>query len=613
MSKKHLLVFGLLFITCPAWAQNTQCSNRPATDDSNACANTRFVHDHVPAVVPPSSISLNDGQIIIGNSSNVGQGRTLSGDITNTDTGVVTISPQAVTNTKIAPGAADTVKGSLNGTSVTDLAIPACAGNNVLQYTTSIGFTCAAITASPVFASRAAAAAQNLSAFTSIKTLGYATAGDGGGATFLKVGAVPFKDTYVLTGSITPGTGYTNGTYLGVPMGGGDGLGCAAAVTVSGTVVTAVDITGNYCAAYAVGNALTPLNSAVGGTGSGALFTVSTISTQQASFIDAGGNNWQYVVDEGSFLNVRQFGAKLDWNGTDGTATNDLNSFKSAMAFAAVPFSGSAAIIFGAKVIVPKGAAYLCASPAQFATLQVPAGVSIEGGSPYGAATLKQCTGASSNEHFISLCNPNSSVGEFGCRLKDISLIMTGTSANNIAAVYSNSAQQFPILDNVYIQPLTRSCLYYEIGRGGASNAIFENVDCEGDAASTNNGVTIAANVGGTQVVFRNWVMGCAPTTCSRNAFANPDGSAANLIFDTIHIEGTTTGISLGGDGLSVVRNVTGGTACTSLIVLQSTNNNGTVLFENISQGSCTTTVTNGHGGGSNFLGNILTPIAFNP
>jgi len=66
-----------------AWAQNTTCSDRPPTDSSNACANTRFVHANAIPALP-------NGEIFIGNISNVPTARTMSGDCTITNTGVIT-------------------------------------------------------------------------------------------------------------------------------------------------------------------------------------------------------------------------------------------------------------------------------------------------------------------------------------------------------------------------------------------------------------------------------------------------------------------------------------------------------------------------------------------
>lgn len=45
MFKKLILAIALCLGASSAWAQNTTCSDRPTTDTSNACANTRFVHN----------------------------------------------------------------------------------------------------------------------------------------------------------------------------------------------------------------------------------------------------------------------------------------------------------------------------------------------------------------------------------------------------------------------------------------------------------------------------------------------------------------------------------------------------------------------------------------
>lgn len=86
--KKLLLVLSLLVASSVgAWAQNTQCSNRPSGDNSNACANTRFVQSAVSAIpgTPPGGTN---GQIQYNNAGAFG-GFTASGDFTiNTSTGV---------------------------------------------------------------------------------------------------------------------------------------------------------------------------------------------------------------------------------------------------------------------------------------------------------------------------------------------------------------------------------------------------------------------------------------------------------------------------------------------------------------------------------------------
>ncbi len=472
-----------------------------------------------------------------------------------------------------------------------------------------------------VVPSRTAAAASDLSALSAVRTLGYATGGDGGDATFVKIASQPFKDTYVLTGTVTAGSGYTNGTYPGVNLTGGSSSGCRGTVTVAGTVVTAVNIAGNYCAAYAVGDVLSITQSQVGGTGGGASFTVATISTPLGSFVDAAANRWQVTTGGSAWPNVKQFGAKLDYNGVDATATNDLLSFRSAIAFANVPVSSPFAISDGSKLLVPQGAAYLCDGGTPFETLNIPRGVSLIGAGPQGGSTLKQCAAEAVSVHFISLCNPFANVaggGQFGCALKDITLYAPGSVNNGVYMVYSNSGQQHPLLDNVYMVTGSagsahRGCIHYEIGVGGASNAIFQNIDCERGSTGTNN-VGMLVNSSNTQVVVRNAVFGCAPSPCAAGLYAIVK-QAGNLIADTVHIENHVDGIIFptNSTDLNSIRNVTIGAGCVAGITLDTLNPNNTVLMENIQASCSTATVVNGHAGGVNFTGNIMKAISCNP
>ena len=85
------IILGLLFAIAatPALAQNTTCSDRSPTDNSNACANTRFVQSHVP---PGSGAGGTNGQIQYNNAGSFG-GFTANGDATiNTSTGQVAVS-----------------------------------------------------------------------------------------------------------------------------------------------------------------------------------------------------------------------------------------------------------------------------------------------------------------------------------------------------------------------------------------------------------------------------------------------------------------------------------------------------------------------------------------
>lgn len=81
--------------------------------------------------------------------------------------------------------------------------------------------------------------------------------------------------TTVLDGTITAGTGYTNGTYTNVSLSGGSGSGAKATIVVSGGGVTAVTIT-DPGIDYAAGDVLTAATASIGGTGSGFQYTLTT-------------------------------------------------------------------------------------------------------------------------------------------------------------------------------------------------------------------------------------------------------------------------------------------------------------------------------------------------
>ena len=94
-------------------------------------------------------------------------------------------------------------------------------------------------------------------------------------------------------GTITPGSGYTNGIYEQVPLTGGDGSNATATVTVSGGVVTAVALT-NPGYFYVNGNVLSATASYLGGTGSG--FSVSVNNIQNITGTSWLGDNFETVL-----------------------------------------------------------------------------------------------------------------------------------------------------------------------------------------------------------------------------------------------------------------------------------------------------------------------------
>ncbi len=95
------------------------------------------------------------------------------------------------------------------------------------------------------------------------------------------------------TGPIVAGTSYSAGTYLGVPLTGGQGTGAVADIVVSGGGVTSVSIR-NGGALYVPGDVLTASSSLIGNTGTG--FTVQVASVSNSSGTSWLGDNYSPVL-----------------------------------------------------------------------------------------------------------------------------------------------------------------------------------------------------------------------------------------------------------------------------------------------------------------------------
>jgi hypothetical protein len=101
------LLFGL--ITSPAFAQNTTCANKPAADNSNACANTRFVTSAITAAYPNTWLKSVAGTSVNATAngfSAANQAMWLVGNLTGTGTGPYSILSINDTAENLTEGAA---------------------------------------------------------------------------------------------------------------------------------------------------------------------------------------------------------------------------------------------------------------------------------------------------------------------------------------------------------------------------------------------------------------------------------------------------------------------------------------------------------------------------
>jgi hypothetical protein len=481
-------------------------------------------------------------------------------------------------------------------------------------------------TANPVVASRATAETLNLTGLTALKTLGYATAGDGGGATFQNIGTASFADSYVASYTTTNGTAYANGTYYGVTMQTGTKPYVIGFVTYSGGVVTSTFFGYTPGAKCNVGDVYTPVSAFGGGTGF--TLTVTSCTSPLGSFSDAVGNHFQIVTDEGAFPNALQFGCKGDWNNNDSTATDNFNCLQAGLWFAGLqgPYFPDAGGYWGGRFIVPQGSFMACGAGTQ--SLNVPMGVNLTGASPKGSV-IRMCDAFNTSTHFIELCDPNWHFACFDSRLENITISArnTVTASGSTYMVHSNATQDLGGIVHVYIYSGGRGCYWYQRGYGGAGFTIIDTVSCSSASslAQIKIGDTVASglNVGSTIINMRNIGVGggssspfqTGPGMVLLGGFANVEGfhfEFAPLGIDVAIPSGTGNGDIVRLHNINGNCFPTGGTS--GIIQLDATNNAGNAVIGQVPVGSgCTNTVTDGQSGGTNRTTAIVADTVFNP
>jgi hypothetical protein len=495
---------------------------------------------------------------------------------------------KALSTQQIVQGAGVTATGTCSGTSL----------NCTINATAATQY---------VVPSRAAAAASDLSALSSIQTLGYATPGDGGGATFKNIGAAPFSDSHVTSGTISAaGAGYTNGTYYQVLFTGGSGNGFSANIVVAGGVVTTVTIVNEGGQGYTVGDVLT---AGVMGAGAGFTWTVSTVSTPLASFTDSAGTHWQYVVDAGNYINVRQFGAKADFS------TNDQPSIQAAINFAhrqnytspsnGCPGGGGSC---GSTVLLPAGTMVINN------TIKVYNAVELRGMGQFNSGLLLGASFPVANDG-IHLCDMNIQLACFGARVTDLSITSPASlGANNLTYLFnSNAVQQTEAIARVAAYALNpRGCFKYTNGYGGAAKFEVNDFQCTVATANLSDGIVLNPTTT-VNMVFNGLIVEAGGAGYSGNAV---NWQSGNLFINGLHTEGIDTGVfaqNATSTHMGSLHGATGGNLCTQLVKLSATNTLGNFVIGTSQVNGCTRLITNFQPGGADFAGPAIKDITCNP
>ncbi|TCU73943.1 hypothetical protein EDE08_10429 [Bradyrhizobium sp. R2.2-H] len=488
----------------------------------------------------------------------------------------------------------------------------------------SLGVTGSTLS-SNVLSSRTFAETQDLSAFSSVQTLGYATAGDGGGATFQKI-AGDFIDTRVLTGTITANgtSGCTNGTHYGVTLDGGSGRGAIAIVGVAGNVVVQVVLGNQSAVGYAAGDLIGTSSGVPGCTGP-IQYTIDTVTTPTGSFTDAGGNKWQ-ITFPAAGLDARAMGVKFDWDGTDGTATDNFTTLQNALSFAGYKTATSSDLggALGGQVLLTKGTAMVGCSGTD--ALVSPYGVKVKGQGNY-STVIKFCDTFSVGVNQWELCDKYTHLACFGTLLEDFQIFnvvgTNGTSSRSV--VYTNNAQHESGMRRMAIYP--GGCgrgATYETGYGGATYILLDSVEFKGGKSDANCGGAAGAqvyiNYGSTQVIVKNLnVSGYSAGFGGPRAFGMViNGGFVDMV--GVHAEQVLQPVQIdiaGGvaGGMVRARSVIGGVDCVGMFTLTGSNTIGNFMISPpMAVNGCTNLVTNNQSGASgNMTAASATDVVFTP
>lgn len=273
-------------------------------------------------------------------------------------------------------------------------------------------------------------------------------------------------------------------------------------------------------------------------------------------------------------INIKQTGAKMDWDSNDSVATDDTGAIQKALNYAGrrVATGTAAGEDWGGTVWVPKGGAKVAL------TIQVPPYVTLKGEARYASRLHKPAGGAAFT---IYLGDPSTHLAAFDCSLED--LIVSATLGQNCASgaalVYSNNVQEYGGVRHCSIRASHESAIRFETGYGGASGVHI--LDCEllneGGAGGLTNNPIVHINYGTTYVDMQRLSVAGPGNGSGGAAQRGILLQGAGLYrLSCIHFEWCYNGLNINiGGGTVVLEDSSGGDGMNAVVQIESTSSSG--------------------------------------
>jgi hypothetical protein len=506
----------------------------------------------------------------------------------------ISSSSQFVANANIIPGAANTVKGSLDGATTSDIALVSCSvAYRFTQWVSGTGWRCGI---SPVLPARSNISSLDLSAFTAITVQGFATAGDGGGMTMLKSASQPFCANSTNTTAVQDSAGnwfsISENSYnirqFGAKQDGStddttaiqSALDCAAMYTVAGGAAVVVGVNGRTVylppGISMASNTLTVPNGVVV-IGSGPISSVWQMTTgfpTNKHFVILGPqfqqNDIALVQSSGGAGNLTLNGARtrsgVNYNPSSLGPEICSGDNNNTTTFTFHGINAATGLADTDAILGPAAGNCVTSTKGWLSITQI----STSAGYTNVTAGYPQVATFGSRLENMQLFSSNTNATQFTTFINNSYAGTTGVSGN--AMVYTNSAQHTGGLSNVKMITGNRSGSIFESGIGGASVFTYDDVEINfsgncGGCASNNPGAYF--NYGGLLTPIRRVVLQGASSAGS--VAMNIAGGHVHI--QDSHVEGVPTGFDINStsvnSGIISISNCFGGSGVTDFIKIE--------------------------------------------